>query len=478
MILFWSVVLKMLVETTLYLAKKLSASGALFREKIRALPPVDRASVGFFLAALALVAFDQVYWVFYWQTPNYLAVLAAMGALGGLIYRISTAQTGASVYPDRPVDRRVEVWSTFAVFIAFLAWYSVTGSIERSPYNAHVRQAIAFLHLHTDIERSPGIEQVVFAGRYFQLHPPLPAFLLMPFVAIWGMDTNQTAFSLVAGAIDAALAWWLLGRLRLSVSARVWLTVFFGAGTVMWFESLNGGSWDVTQIVAVGFTLGALGEVFGAARPAVVGLLAGLASLARNDLALDFPIFVGLCYVQRRDWRELLWIAPGFALAGVVYVSLNEARFNSVFDLGQFLYTPNIPTFAVSFLPQNLDTLLFMQPRIDVRFPFIHPSPSGQALTFTSPAFVLALRASLANITPLLLFIGSVLAMGPSLFFNNNGGAQFGTRHYIHSFPFLLVLMAKGLPAGYADQLTKILILASLGLIGVGVLHLRLWGFG
>ena len=224
MTLFWSVVLKMLVETTLYLAKKLSASGALFREKIRALPPVDRASVGFFLAALVLVAFDQVYWVRYWQTPNYLAVLAAMGALGGLIYRISTAQTGASVYPDRPVDRRVEVWSTFAVFIAFLAWYSVTGSIERSPYNAHVRQAIAFLHLHTDIERSPGIEQVVFAGRYFQLHPPLPAILLMPFVAIWGTDTNQTAFSLVAGAIDAALAWWLLGRLKLSLSARVWLT--------------------------------------------------------------------------------------------------------------------------------------------------------------------------------------------------------------------------------------------------------------
>ena len=96
------------------------------------------------------------------------------------------------------------------------------------------------------------------------------------------MNTNQTAFALVCGAIDAASAWWLLGRLKLSVSARVWLTVFFGAGTVMWFESLNGGSWDVTQIVAVGFTLGALGEVFGDARPAVVGLLAGLASLAQT----------------------------------------------------------------------------------------------------------------------------------------------------------------------------------------------------
>jgi hypothetical protein len=223
--------------------------------------------------------------------------------------------------------------------------------------------------------------------------------------------------------------------------------------------------------------LAALGEVFGDARPGVIGLLAGLSALARNDLALDFPIFVGLYYVQKRNWREMLWFGPGFALAGVIYVALNEARFHSVFDLGQFLYTPNIPTFAVAFLPQNLDTLLFMQPKINIRFPYVHPSPSGQALSFTSPAFVLALRASLANVTPLLLLIGALLAMGPSLFFNNNGGAQFGTRHYIHSFPFLLVLMAKGLP-GYVDQLTKILILASVGFIGLGVFHLRLWGFG
>jgi hypothetical protein len=299
----------------------------------------------------------------------------------------------------------------------------------------------------------------------------------MPFAAIWGIDTNQTAFALVAGAIDAALAWWLLGKLKLLVSARIWLTLFFGAGTVLWFEALNGGSWDVTQIVAVGFTLAALAEVFGDARPGLIGLLAGLSALARNDLALDFPIFIGLCLVRRRDWRASLWMAPGFALSGLVYIALNEARFNSVFDLGQFLYTPGTPTFAAMFLPLNLDTLLFMAPRVDDIFPFIHPVASGQALTFTSPAFVLALRAKLISITPALLLLGALLAMTPSLFFNNPGSAQFGTRHYIHSFPFLLALMAQGLP-GFVDQLTKILIVASLVLIGVGVLQIRLWGLG
>ena len=477
MIVLLSALLVTLAGILLYVAPMLRAGGALLQAKIRAMPPLDRVSVGFFLTALILVGFDEVYWFRYSQTANYLAVMAAVGALGGLLYRASIGRSAARANFDGSANEGSELWSTFAVLTAFLAFYAVTGSIDRSPYNAHIRQAIAFLHGRTDIEYSPGIEQVVFAGRYFQLHPPLPAILLMPFVAIWGIDTNQTAFALVAGAIDAALAWWLLGKLKLSVSARVWLTLFFSAGTVLWFEALNGGSWDVSQIVAVGFTLAALGEVFGAARPGVIGLLAGLSALARNDLALDFPIFFGLCLVRRRNWRAMLWMAPGFALSGVVYVAMNEARFNSVFDLGQFLYTPGTPTFAASFLPQNLDTLLFMAPRIDGTFPFIHPVASGQALTFTSPAFLLALRAKLTSPTPALLLVGALLAMMPSLFFNNPGSAQFGTRHYIHSFPFLLVLMAQGLP-GYVDQLTKILIVASLVLIGVGVLQIRLWGLG
>jgi len=123
----------------------------------------------------------------------------------------------------------------------------------------------------------------------------------MPFAAIWGEDTNQTVFALIVGALDAALAWWLLGRMKLSVRARVWLTVFFGAGTTLWWETINGGSWDLTRIIAIGFTLGALGEIFGRARPGLVGVLAGLAALARYDLAPEFPIYLALVYFRRRS---------------------------------------------------------------------------------------------------------------------------------------------------------------------------------
>lgn len=475
MTIFGCALLIALIGTLINFASKSESGRSMTWMRLRSLSSSERTVVGFFLATLFLALLDQAYWLYYWQTPNYLVVLPGLGAFAGIVYLTSLESPEAGVY-GLSSAKMFERWSMFAVFSVFLAFYAVTGVTSPSPYNAHVLQAIAFLHGHTNIPQSPSIEQVTFGGRYFQLHPPLPAFLLMPFAAIWGTDTNQTVFSLVSGAIDAALAWWMLGRLRLSVSVRVWLTLFFAAGTVIWFDTLNGGSWDVSQIVAVGFTLAALGEVFGAARPGVVGLLSGLSALARNDLALDFPIFIGLCYVRRRNLWELLWMAPGFALAGVIYVGLNEARFNSVFDLGQFLYTPGTPTFAMVYFPQNFYTLIFLAPRLDTRFPFIHPIASGQALTFTSPAFVLALRASLADIDSVLLFLGALLAMMPSLFFNNNGGAQFGTRHYIHSFPFLLVLMAKGLP-GYVDQITRILVVVSIVLIAIGVIQTRFWGF-
>ena len=130
--------------------------------------------------ALVFGLVDQVYWLRYWQEPNYLVIWPSLTALAGLLYLTSTRPTDSSA-------SGIEWWSMFAVFTAFLAFYAVTGVINHSPYDAHVRQAIAFLHGRVDIERSPIIEQVSVAGRYYQLHPPLPAILLMPFAAIWGI---------------------------------------------------------------------------------------------------------------------------------------------------------------------------------------------------------------------------------------------------------------------------------------------------
>jgi len=51
--------------------------------------------------------------------------------------------------------------------------------------------------------------------------PPLPAILLMPFVWLWGLNTDGQLVFAVLGALDVGLAWWVLGKLPIRFSVRV-----------------------------------------------------------------------------------------------------------------------------------------------------------------------------------------------------------------------------------------------------------------
>ncbi len=284
----------------------------------------------------------------------------------------------------------------------------------------------------------------------------------------------------------------------MTTSNRIWLTTFFAFGTIMWYETINGGSWQVSMLVAVLMTLLALNEVFGDARPFYVGLWAGLAFLSRYDLLLTWPIYI-LFTVHRREtvrWTSALPICYGFALAAIVYIAFNEARWGTLTDSGLWRYNPangnmaltTPPTlFAWRYFPGNFFTLFYMAPRLDATFPYIHPLPGGQSILTTSPAFLLALRAkfwttsvssggtytsSLSTYTTLVAAM-AILSALPVLFYVGNGMTQFGTRHFVEVFPFLITLMAMG---GELDQMGKALIVVSVILIGVGIYSIRTVG--
>ena len=66
--------------------------------------------------------------------------------------------------------------------------------------------------------------------------------------------------------------------------------------------------------VAVMITLLALDETFDKGRPAVVGFYAGIAALARYDLAFVWPAYLALLlFWRRRKIPELFWFIPGCA---------------------------------------------------------------------------------------------------------------------------------------------------------------------
>lgn len=425
-----------------------------------------------FAAVFVVVGFSFILW-HRWELTR-LDWISAILAAGGLTYSLRLKEPGRMT--DEAAAKRDEMFSQFAVFVAFLAFYSITAGSDSSPFNAHVRQAFALIHGHTYVDAPNYIEHAQIGPYSYQLHPILPSLLLMPFAAFWGMDTNQAIFSIVVGALDVAIAWRLLGRFRLTVNARTWLTVFFGAGTIVWYETIHGTSWGVSMVVAIAMTLIALDETFSEGRPVIVGIFAALAALARYDLAFVWLIYLALLLIRGRSIRELTRFIPGCVAVAVVYVWFNEVRYHSMFDRGVFIFAPpGSHLFGWEHFPGNFNTLFFMSPHVDGTFPYIHPTFGGQALILTSPAFILALRPSFRRLQTALVALAALIAMTPSLFYFTNGFAQYGTRHYLHTFPFLLVLMAFGAHRR-VDQLTRILIAASVLLIAFGVWHERFYG--
>jgi len=129
-------------------------------------------------------------------------------------------------------------------------------------YNHFVLQAIAFLDGRADIP-TPAYQDVLPilgadgqpTGRGLLPFPPLPAVVLMPFVVLWGVATDERQVSAVLGAIDVGLAWWVLGRLAVSRRIRIVTTIFFGFGTVFFYAAQLGTTWFFAHVVAVAFVL-------------------------------------------------------------------------------------------------------------------------------------------------------------------------------------------------------------------------------
>ena len=444
----------------------------------------------FFVGAIVIVAADGILLRglgrHVWPNPFALTALAiAFGLL--LSQRLWIGWWTPAPGPWSCVA--ASAWSSIAVFAAFWALYSVTGSsqsLDATGFNEPVRQAYAFIHGRAWVEPVPGfMEHLTFHGRTLLVHPPLAALLLIPLVAVWGLAVNQTAVSVFVGAVEIALAWRLLGLLRVKLSPRIWLTLFFGLGTTLWFEATVGNSWDFVLVCSVLMTLLALNELFGSARPWLMGVLTGAAALARNDQFLTWPIYAAILFLRGRPLRELWKLLPGWGLTLVVYGWFNYMRYGTLVDLTFRLYYPHDPAhlsathgpFSIHYLPNNLYTLLFMGPTFNGRFPWIRPTSMGQGLPLTSPAFVLALRPSFKQKIMPLLLLAALAGSLPSLTVYASGYVQFGARYYIQVYPFLLVMMAMGMRRR-ADQLSKILIVTSIVLVAFGLWQVRALGFG
>ncbi len=336
-----------------------------------------------------------------------------------------------------------------AGFVAF-AVTAILSHFRPTPYNNFVLLAQALLHGHAWIDW-PGayIDALHYgANRYYVIEAPLPALLLVPFVAIFGTQTNQTVLGVVLAGIAVGAAWELGERFGLRRSANAWICAFLLAGTDLLWCAMLGDVWFVAHVCAVCFTMLALVELAGRRRGWLVALFAACAFESRFSMIAVLPVYLYLLITPAPSRKRVTSFVAVLIGVGMLWALYNLARWGTWIDVGYTTWyhqdqvgMPTGSPFRLTYLPYQLGSFFVQMPTELPTFPWLRPEFSGVALTWTSPALVLAFLARAPVRWVIALWIAALLAAIPNFLYYVNGFAQFGMRHALDFEPFLVALM-------------------------------------
>lgn len=336
--------------------------------------------------------------------------------------------------------------------------------MRSTPYNNFVLLADALARGHLAINW-PGeyIDAVQYRGHYYVIEAPMPAILLVPMVKLFGTNVNQTLLAVLLAGIAIAAGWELCQRLGVPSRTNVWLCIFLFAGTDLLWCAMLGDVWLIAHVSAVCFTLLVLVELRGRRRGWLVALLAIFAFESRFSTVLALPVYAYLLStpdergndspLQRR--RQLLWFGLTLVPAAVSWIAYNEARWGTFTDIGYAQWyhhdqagQPSGSPFRLEYLPYQLESFFLQLPTWLGTYPWLKPEITGIALTWTSPALILAFLARERARFVVAMWSATLLVAIPSFLYYVNGFTQFGMRHALDFEPFIFALMAVGVRNG------------------------------
>jgi len=303
--------------------------------------------------------------------------------------------------------------------------------------------------------------------RWYVSFPPLPAVLLLPWVAVFGLGTLDALFWVLFAGLGPMLLFLVLRSLRESGRSRrsgrddLLVTALFAIGSVYYFVAVQGTVWFAAHVVATAFVCLYLFVSLAARRPAAAGLALGLAFLCRPATLLLVPFFIlealGAAKEDGRrsagSWLRFSKAVAAFALPlGLIVAAAmwhNDARFSDPFEFGhrflQIRWRSRIETwglFSTHYLPRNLSVFFLSLPWLMQSSPFVRISRHGLALWFSSPILLWSLLPKKLDATVVALWAAVVPTAICTLLYQNTGWIQFGYRFSLDYLPLLFVLVA------------------------------------
>ncbi len=358
--------------------------------------------------------------------------------------------------------------------LAVLAAFSGPRLVHQSHAPHFIYQADAWLHgqLHLRVPPPDSNDWARVADRWYVSFPPGPALLMLPGVAIWGLQYDDVSFTIAFAALNVLLFFLVLERLRRSGedertrAENAMLTLLFAFGTVNLSCSIRGEVWFTAEVLGVTATCLYLLAAHRARRPFLAGLAWSFAAVTRTPLVFSAVFFVlevmaagGQAAASWRSrstwcdparWRKVGLFALGAAPLLALAAWMNWARFGSPFDFGHAHFWNNrvnadirrYGLFSLHYLERQLHAAFTRLPHLrDGRLTY---DPNGMSLFLTTPLFVFLLwpreRPRLHGI----LWLTVAATALPGFLYQNTGYVQFGYRFSLDYTPHLFALLALG----------------------------------
>lgn len=348
-----------------------------------------------------------------------------------------------------------------------LVVYGLSYRGEGAHWNYFVLLADAFRHGRLYLTQSfAWLNELVKVGNfYYVVFPPMPAILILPFVATFGVSFPQPFLSILLGAVNVGLAYLVFEKLFGSQVAR-WTSILYAFGTIQWYHAEVGSAWYLAHISALFFMWLAILETVTRKRLFLIGLLIGGAYLSR--LPTLFMIVFVLLFLDKTKifFRNFLKVGLGIFPAVIINGIYNYARFGVFYDKGYTLLPIlgepwyKYGFLSIKYIPIHLKEMFFSTPHFIDKPPFVVPSLFAMSILLITPAFLLMLRARLRQKVSLASLASMLFIALPDLLHGGNGFTQFGYRHTMDFMPFLLILVASGI--GELSWWKKLLIVLSI----------------
>lgn len=306
---------------------------------------------------------------------------------------------------------------------------------------------------------------VPFGGHFYWSLGPLPAILLMPFVAVGNLFNFyflQSYLNLVLVASVAYLVFKMARRLNFSVSESLYWLMAFVFGSMFFGVALIGYSWYFAQTITVFLLFLALFEYFGRKRYFVIGLVMGLVLLTRVTAFLGILFFIVDLVSDQKISSTLriknlgrLAVIPALCL--LLLFGYNQLRFGNFLDQGYraqhlppgFMFDKaSYGLFNLKYLPRGIYFSLLNLPRPVyssathlLKYPFVGADLWGMSIFATSPYLLYLFFIKLKNRKTILLLAASALVWLTIVSSFFIGYTQFGFRYALDFLPLLFTAL-------------------------------------